>query len=61
MTHPEISENFTVEDIRKIREYNSLRHIKMNQKEIVEDTKKGAEHVIKMLEGKKALIKSITK
>ena len=27
---PEVSEKFTVEDIRKIREYNSLRHVKMS-------------------------------
>lgn len=40
---PEVSEKFTVEDIRKIREYNSLRHVKMSPKEIIEDTRKGAQ------------------
>ena len=42
MNKPTVSERFDVEDIRKIREYNSLRHIKMTPSEIVEDTKKGA-------------------
>lgn len=57
MITPEISEDFTVEDIRKIREYNSLRHIKMNAKEIVTDTKKGAERVLQRLDTKKLQIK----
>lgn len=42
MTKPIISEQFNVDDIRKIREYNSLRHIRMTPDEIVEDIKKGA-------------------
>lgn len=46
---PEISDNFTVEDIRKIREYNSLRHVKMSPQEIIADTKKGAEKVLQLL------------
>jgi hypothetical protein len=49
MNKPEISARFDVDDIRKIREYNSLRHINMTPEEIVEDTKKGAERVMKML------------
>ena len=40
MNKPTVSERFDVEDIRKIREYNSLRHIKMTPAEIVEDSKK---------------------
>lgn len=40
MNRPTVSKRFDVEDIRKIREYNSLRHIKMTPAEIVEDTKK---------------------
>ena len=40
MTEPIVSKNFDVEDIRKIREYNSLRHIKMTLEEIIADTKK---------------------
>ncbi len=44
---PEISSRFDVDDIRKIRDYNSLRHSMMTRKEIVEDIRKGAEEVIK--------------
>lgn len=50
-----MSDSFNVEDIRKIREYNSLRHVKMSPKEIVDDTRKGAEPVLKMLEERKAV------
>ncbi len=42
MNKPIVSERFDVEDIRKIREHNSLHHFKMTPAEIVEDTKKGA-------------------
>ena len=48
-----ISKRFDVEDIRKIREYNSLRHIKMTSEEIIEDTKKGAERILKLLQSEK--------
>ena len=33
-------------DIRKIRDYNSQRHSKMTRTEIVEDIRKGAEEII---------------
>jgi hypothetical protein len=49
MNKPEVSERFDVDDIRKIREYNSLRHINMTPEEVVADTKKGSERVMKML------------
>lgn len=49
MTKPIISKNFNFEDIRKIREYNSLRHIQMTPKEIIEDTRKGAAVVLERL------------
>ncbi len=49
MNEPIISKRFDVEDIRKIREYNSLRHIKMTSEEIIADTKKGAERIQKLL------------
>ncbi len=39
MSEPEVSERFDVDDIRKIREYNSLRHIQMTPEEIIADTK----------------------
>ncbi len=40
MSEPIISERFDVDDIRKLREYNSLRHIQMTPEEIIADTKK---------------------
>lgn len=55
MNKPTISERFDLEDIRKIREYNSLRHIKMTPAEIVEDTKKGATELLKRLKENKMM------
>ena len=49
MTKPTVSKDFNLEDIRKIREYNSLRHVQMTPKEIIEDTRKGAAVVLKKL------------
>ena len=49
MTKPIVSKDFNLEDIRKIREYNSLRHVQMTPKEIIEDTRKGAAVVLKKL------------
>ena len=46
MNKPEISERFDVEDIRKIREYNSLRHAEMSHEEIIEETRNKAEIVL---------------
>jgi hypothetical protein len=43
MDTPEISNRFDAEDIRKLREYNSLKHSKMTHKEILEDIRQGAE------------------
>lgn len=43
MEAPEISNRFDAEDIRKLREYNSLKHSKMTHKEILEDIRQGAE------------------
>jgi hypothetical protein len=40
---PNLSNRFDAEDIRKLREYNSLRHSKMSHKEILDDIRKGAE------------------
>ncbi len=41
MSKPEISSRFDVNDIRKIREYNSLRHIHMTPEEIIAETQAG--------------------
>jgi hypothetical protein len=43
MNTPEISNRFDAEDIRKLREYNSLKHSKMTHKEILKDIRQGAE------------------
>ena len=40
MNKPVVSDRFDVDDIRRIREYNSMSHINMTPEEIVEDTKK---------------------
>ena len=42
MTKPEISNRFDLDDIRKIRDYNSERYASMTPQEIVADTKAGA-------------------
>jgi len=47
---PEISPNFTIEDIHKIREWNYERRKGMTPQEICEDTRKGAERVLALLE-----------
>lgn len=47
LKEPEISFRFDVDDIRKIRDYNSQRHSNMTHEEIVEDIRKGAEEIIK--------------
>ena len=43
MKEPVISERFDLDDIRKIRDYNSWRHSLMTHEEIIADIKKGAE------------------
>lgn len=50
MTKPILSKEFNLEDIRKIREYNSLRHVQMTPREIIEDTRKGAAVVLERLQ-----------
>lgn len=52
MDNLRVSERFDVEDIRKIREYNSLKHIQMTPQEIIADTKKGAEKIKELLKQK---------
>jgi len=47
MTKPVISENFTMEDIRKLRDYNSEHHLKMSKEELI---KKGEQSMAKFLE-----------
>lgn len=49
MTKPIVSKDFNLEDIRKIREYNSLRHVQMTSREIIEDTRKGAAIILEKI------------
>ena len=57
MTEPIISEKFDMNDIRAIRDYNSLRHIEMSHEEIIEDIKKEAEEMLnRMNKSKKAVV-----
>ena len=61
MTEPKANEtpavsSFDVDDIRKIREYNSIRHLSMTRAEIVEDTKAGAADLMQLLCGKNVKI-----
>ena len=46
---PEISPAFTVEDIHKIREWNYEKRKGMTPQEICEDTRKGAERFLALL------------
>ena len=39
---PELSPDFTMEDLYKLREYNSLRHRNMSFEELKADIEKGA-------------------
>ena len=41
-----MTEKFTVEDIRKLREYNASRHKKMSVKEIIAERKKSAKEFL---------------
>lgn len=51
---PEISPDFTIEDIHKIREYNYERRKGMTVQEAIEDTRKGAERAKKRMAELKA-------
>jgi hypothetical protein len=55
MNKPIVSERFDVNDIRRIREYNSLRHINMTPEEIVADTKKSAAELLRKHTDKKCM------
>ncbi|MDR2559929.1 MAG: hypothetical protein LBC86_10390 [Oscillospiraceae bacterium] len=55
MNIPNISDNFTMDDIRKIRNYNSIRHNNMTKRQVIDDINNGAEEMIKKLEEHKRL------
>lgn len=47
MENDTISPNFNMEDIRRLRDYNSARHLKMTENERLAETKKATEWFIK--------------
>ena len=54
MSKPEISDRFDLEDIRAIRDHNSMRHNDMTPEEIVADTKAGAARVMRDIKNRTA-------
>jgi len=50
MEKPTLSPDFTMDDLHKLREYNSLRHIKMTTDEIIADLNKGSSEMQKRIE-----------
>ena len=50
MTKPTLSDNFTMDDLRALREYNSLRHINMSREEISKEFAEGRERFLKQVE-----------
>lgn len=55
MNKPIVSDYFDVEDIRKIRKYNSLHHVNMTPAEIVKDIKKGAAETLARLKERQTI------
>jgi len=47
---PELSPNFTMDDLYKLREYNSLRHHNMSFEELKSDIEQGARIGIERIE-----------
>lgn len=52
MEEPELSPRFDVDDIRKLREYNSLRHAKMTSAEVIAEIRAGAEEFLREMKAK---------
>ncbi|WP_296844894.1 hypothetical protein [Treponema sp.] len=46
---PVLSPRFDVDDIQKLREYNSLRHIRMTPEEIIAETRAATAEIIEQL------------
>ena len=53
LNKPIVSSSFDLDDIRKIRDYNSMRHNEMTPSEIVEDTKANAAALIEKIKNRK--------
>ena len=47
LVEPEISDRFDLDDIRKIRDYNAVRHMNMTPQEIVDEINSSADEVIR--------------
>jgi len=47
---PNLSPNFTMEDLYRLREYNSLRHCEMSTEEIRADIGDGAKAMLEKIE-----------
>jgi len=50
MDKPILSPDFTMEDLHKLREYNSLSHIEMTTEELIADISKGANEMQRRIE-----------
>jgi len=50
MEKPILSPDFTMEDLHKLREYNSLRHVSMSTRGIITDIGKGANEMQQRIE-----------
>ena len=53
MTEPKISKNFTIEDIRALRIYNSERHLKMTRSEIFSERKASTKEFLALMNANK--------
>jgi len=49
MEKPELSPDFTMEDLYKLREYDSLRRINMSTEELIMDISKGANEMLELM------------
>ena len=52
MNKPMVSERFDIDDIRKIRDINALRHADMTPAEIVSDTRNAAAALIRTIQNR---------
>jgi uncharacterized protein YebE (UPF0316 family) len=49
MEKPVLSPDFTMEDLYKLREFNSLRHVGMTADEVIADINKGAREALEIM------------
>lgn len=60
MEEPILSHRFDVDDIRKLRDYNSWRHSQMTSSEVIADIRKGAEEFLSELRQEGARVAEAT-